>query len=159
MEPLHHAADAAKLNIIFWVSGLEPGDVEYRVHLGNSHVLPPDFRRVTHCRVNPLLFLLNFLVSLCGNAPFCGECSLRFPNLSSTQEHWALLRRAGFFLFDERRGEWSPADIYTYRLERGLETAHMPTLSVVPGGLYVLLSTTEEKAKGAAPQGTAPEDL
>lgn len=159
MDPLHPAAYAAKLNIIFRVSGSEPGAVEYRVHLGNSHVLPPDFRRMTQCRVNPLLFLLNFLFALCGRAPFCGAYSLRICNLRSTQEHWALLRRAGFFLFDERRGEWSPADIYTNRLERGLETAHMPTLSVVPGGLYVLLSSTEEKAKGAVPCGAAPEDL
>ena len=76
MEPLHHAAYAAKLNIIFRESGPEPEAVEYRVHLGNSHVLPPDFRRMTQCRVNPLLFLLNFAGSSLGNA--CIACGIFF---------------------------------------------------------------------------------
>ncbi|MBQ7023292.1 MAG: hypothetical protein IJN29_06910 [Akkermansia sp.] len=143
---------ASALNIVFDVRNPAPGIMEYHLQIGNPGLLPENFCR-KYCHRRRILRTLNRLCYLLNHSPLAADAICRMPCSGTeellprqpTREHWAALRRAGFLLFDEGRGEWSPADIYAERMQQGLEPEHMPTFRILPGGRSFCLSSTAEK--------------
>lgn len=143
---------AATLNIVLDVRNPAPGIMEYYLQIGNPGLLPREFCR-KFCHRSRILRALNRLCYLLNLSPFGADVICRMPCSATeeplprqpTREHWAILRQAGFLLFDEGRGEWSPADIYANRIQQGLESEHMPTFRILPGGRLFRLSSTAEK--------------
>ncbi len=50
------------------------------------------------------------------------------------EDAFSVLREAGFLLYDDKRGEWSPMEIYGHLRQQGRASEPMPVLREPPGG-------------------------
>lgn len=172
MSELLHIEEAARLNIVFAVRNPEQGIMEYCLQIGNRAVLEPDFLQ-RYCRQSPWQRILSLMLRganaicyLLKREPFGGSvlCRMTYSHTEQylpeqpVQQHWATLRRSGFFLYSDGRHEWSPADIYAERLKQGRETEYIPLVRFFTGGSYCSLISPEEQRKRAASCEAAPEN-
>ena len=128
-------------NVVLELFASSGGQIHFRLHLGNRAALPPDFMR-RYCAESPGEKLLRLLSRWAGegtrhhfrmkvppyDASLCGVFAWRL------EEAFSVLRKAGFLLYDDGRGEWAPKEIYGHLRQQGRASAPMSVLRVAPGG-------------------------
>ena len=128
-------------NVVLELRGVRDGMVHFRLHLGHRRGLPAGFLR-TYCAESWGERLLRLLAwFLCGQSrhhfrmtvpPY--DAALDGVFAWRLEEAFSVLREAGFLLYDDRRGEWTPKEIYGHLRQQGRVSAPMPVLRVAPGG-------------------------
>ncbi len=128
-------------NVVLELRGVRDGMVHFRLHLGHRRGLPAGFLR-TYCAESWGERLLRYMARcLCGQSrhhfrmkvpPY--DASLYGVFAWRLEEAFSVLRKAGFLLYDDRRGEWAPKEIYGHLRQQGRASAPMPVLREAPGG-------------------------
>lgn len=130
-----------RLNIVLDLQAAHDGEVHFRLHLGNRSILPPDFMR-RYCSESLGEKLLRLLCRWAGegtrhhfrmrvgvyDASEYGVFAWR------VEDAFRVLREAGFLLYDDNRGEWTPCNIYRHLMEQGRAAEPVPALREGPGG-------------------------
>ena len=111
------------------------GQIHFRLHLGNRAALPPDFMR-RYCAESPGEKLLRFLGRWAGEgtrhhfrmsvAPY--DTSVYGVFAWRVEDAFLVLREAGFLLYDNLRGDWTPYNVYRHLMEQGRSSEPMPML-------------------------------
>ena len=128
-------------NVVLELRGVRDGMVHFRLHLGHRRGLPAGFLR-TYCAESWGERLLRYMVRcLCGQTRH--HFRMKVPPYDATlygvfawrlEEAFSVLRKAGFLLYDDGRGEWAPKEIYGHLRQQGRASAPMPVLREAPGG-------------------------
>lgn len=128
-------------NVVLELFASSGGLVHFRLHLGNRAALPPDFLR-RYCAESLGEKMLRLLGRWAGEGtrhhfrmkvePYdTSECGLFAWRV---EDAFHVLREAGFLLYDDNRGEWTPCNIYRHLVEQGRISSPMPVLRVSPEG-------------------------
>ena len=127
-------------NIIMELRDAHDGVVHLLLHLGNKAALPADFVR-RYCVESRRERLLRLLVRCVGRGFYhfrmkvaCFDESAHGVFAWRVEDSFHELRKLGFLLYDDNRGDWTPYGIYQYLLEQGRATAPMPVLRECPAG-------------------------
>ena len=128
-------------NVVLELETVKDCCAVFRLHLGCRKALPADFMRRygTESFREKLCRLLKCVASrLLGAGPFSyHRCRIPVAARASESDDvfaWRLedafqiLRDAGFLLYDDHRGEWSPYDIDCHLMEQGRISTPMPVL-------------------------------
>ena len=128
-------------NVVLELFASSGGQIHFRLHLGNRAALPPDFMR-RYCAESPGEKLLRLLCLWAGEGtrhhfrmkvePY--DTSIYGLFAWRVEDAFLVLREAGFLLYDDNRGEWSPYDIYHHLMEQGRISTPMPVLRTTPEG-------------------------
>lgn len=129
-------------NVVLELFASSGGLVHFRLHLGNRAALPPDFMR-RYCAESPGEKMLRLLGRWAGEGtrhhfrmkvePY--DTSLHGLFAWRVEDAFHVLRKAGFLLYDDNRGEWTPCNIYRHLMEQGRAECGMLVLRERPGGV------------------------
>lgn len=120
-------------NVVLELWEVREGVAHFRLHLGHRRALPKGFLRA-YCAESCGERLRRFLAwCFCRqtrhhfrmpvkryDAALYGVFSWRL------EDAFSVLREAGFLLYDDKRGEWSPKEIYGHLKQQGRVSAPMP---------------------------------
>lgn len=134
-------------NVVLELETVKDGCAVFCLHLGCRKALPADFMRRygTESFREKLCRLLKCVVSrlLVAGAFSYHRCRIPVAARASESDDvfaWRLedafqiLRDAGFLLYDDHRGEWTPYNIHRHLMQRGRVSAPMPALYETPDG-------------------------
>ncbi len=126
-------------NIIMELIDAHDGVVHLLLHLGNKAALPVDFVH-RYCVEASSERLLRLLARCVGRGFYhfrmkvsCFDESAHGVFAWRVEDSFHELRKLGFLLYDDNRGDWTPYSIYQHLLEQGRATAPMPVLQERPG--------------------------
>lgn len=129
-------------NVVLELSASSGELVHFRLHLGNRAALPPDFMR-RYCAESLGEKLLRLLCRWAGEgtrhhfrmnvAPY--DTTEQGLFAWRVEDAFHVLREAGFLLYDDGRGEWTPCNIYRHLMEQGRAEGGMLVLRECPGGV------------------------
>ena len=115
------------------------GVVHMLLHLGNKAALPTDFVS-RYCVEASSERLLRLLARCVGRGFYhfrmkvsCFDESAHGVFAWRVEDAFCELRKLGFLLFDDNRGDWTPYGIYRHLLEQGRAVGPMPVLRECPG--------------------------
>lgn len=134
-------------NVVLELETVENGCAVFVLHLGCRQALPADFmrrycpesirekvRRWGKCVLSRLLGVGAFSYHRC-RIPVAA----RGANMADVfdwrlEDAFQVLRDAGFLLYDDYRGEWTPYNVYRHLMQQGRVELPMPVLHEGPGG-------------------------
>lgn len=120
-------------NVVLELENASDGVAHFRLHLGHPRALPEGFVR-TYCAESWGERLRRYLAWCFWrqtrhhfrlpvrryDASVYGVFSWRL------EDAFSVLQEAGFLLYDDNRGEWSPCEIYRHLRQQGRASAPMP---------------------------------
>ena len=128
-------------NVVLELLDARDGIVHFRLHLGHRRGLPAGFLRA-YCAESWGERLLRYMARcLCGKLRH--HFRMTVPQYDAAQygvfawrleDAFSVLREAGFLLYDDKRGEWAPKEIYEHLRQQGRVSAPMPVLRESAGG-------------------------
>lgn len=128
-------------NVVLELLDARDGMVHFRLHLGCRRSLPAGFLRA-YCAESWGERLLRYMARcLCGKSRH--HFRMTVPQYDAAQygvfawrleDAFSVLREAGFLLYDDKRGEWAPKEIYEHLRQQGRVSAPMPVLRESAGG-------------------------
>ena len=128
-------------NVVLELLDARDGMVHFRLHLGCRRSLPAGFLR-TYCAESWGERLLRYMARcLCGKSRHHFrttvpryDAALHGAFAWRLEDAFSVLREAGFLLYDDKRGEWAPKEIYEHLRQQGRVSAPMPVLRESAGG-------------------------
>ena len=128
-------------NVVMVLENAREGVVHLRLHLGCRGKLPADFMR-RYCAESWRERVLRRM-SFWAGAGTRHHFRMRVGVYDASEygvfawrleDAFRVLREAGFLLYDDCRGEWTPCNIYRHLVEHGRVAGCMPVLRCGPGG-------------------------
>lgn len=131
-------------NVVLALLDARDGMVHFRLHLGHRRSLPAGFLR-TYCAESWGERLLRYMAwCLCGQSRHhfrmtvpLYDAALHGAFAWRLEDAFTVLREAGFLLYDDKRGEWAPKEIYEYLRQHERVSAPMSVLRESPDGYEV----------------------
>lgn len=134
-------------NVVLELETVKDGCAVFQLHIGCRNALPADFihrycsecfrgklRRLLKCAVSRLLGLGAFSYHRCRISVAPGGSDTDDVFGWRLEDVFQVLRESGFVLYDDRRGEWTPCNIYRHLMQQGRVSTPMPVLYEVSGG-------------------------
>ena len=129
-------------NVVMVLENAREGVVHLRLHLGCRGKLPADFMR-RYCAESwreRVLRLMSFWAGEGTRHHFRMRVGVYDASEYGVfawrlEDAFHVLREAGFLLYDDGRGEWTPCNIYRHLMEMGRAEGGMLVLRECPGGV------------------------
>ena len=127
-------------NIVMELQEVHEGVVHLRLHLGHKSSLPAGFER-RYCAESCGEWIWRQLMRCLGEG--YSHFRMRVERYDETvygvfswrlEDAFRVLREAGFLLYDDGRGEWTPCNIYRHLVEQGRAEGGMLVLRERRGG-------------------------